>query len=286
MMSKIYILLPVHNRLESTMKFVKSLLAQEYGDYHLILIDDGSTDGTAEFLKSRIKPLTIITGRGNWWWGGGLHQGYLWLKKNQVDPRELVLMINNDTEFGPDFFKKAVDFLAARSRTLLLARVYGKHSGAFVEAGIHADWKRLTFEQTENSDKINCLSTRGLFLRVGDLMDIGGFHPVLLPHYLSDYEFTFRAHCKGYRLVSNVSLKITVDEKTTGVHERDRKIGRAEFLRDYFSKRSSGNPLCWFSFIALACPWGWKPLNFMRVIYGGLATVFRKLFGIYNHKWI
>jgi GT2 family glycosyltransferase len=282
---RIYILLPVYNRLEQTKKFIKSFLAQTHVNYHLILIDDGSTDGTVDYLKSRVKDLTVITGRSGWFWGGGLHQGYLWLKKNNADRQDLVLMINNDTEFGPDFFQRAIDILSNNRKTLLLARVYSKQTDKFVEAGVHADWRRLTFEHTEDPDKINCLSTRGLFMRVGDFMDIGGFHPVLLPHYLSDYEFTIRAHRKGYRLMVDPSLKLMVDESTTGSHAWLRSAGRTEFLRDYFSKRSSSNPFYWFSFVALACPWAWKPLNFLRVIYGGLATVFRKTFGIYNHKW-
>ena len=282
---KIYILLPVHNRLQSTRKFIESLLGQTLSEYHLVLIDDGSTDGTAEYVSSRVNSLTIINGRGDWWWGGGLHQGYRWLKKNYVDPKDLVLMINNDTEFGPDFLQKAMDILEQNHKTLLLAKVYSKQSNKFFEAGVHANWHRLTFELTDDPDQINCLSTRGLFLRVVDLMDIGGFHPVLLPHYLSDFEFTIRAHQKGYRLMADPSLKIMVDESTTGVHHKDRKISRLEFLRDYFSKRSSSNPFYWISLVLLVCPWGLKPLNFFRVIYGGLVNIFRKTFGVYNQNW-
>ena len=281
----IHIILPVHNRLDSTKCFIDCLLKQSFTQYHLILIDDGSTDGTADYVKERIKNLTILSGQGHWWWGGGLHQGYLWFKAKKQAVDDLVLMINHDTEFDPDFFEKAIDVLSTRSRTLLLARVYSKQSHQFVEAGVHADWQRLTFEHTENPDRINCLSTRGLFLRVGDLMDIGGFHSVLLPHYLSDYEFTIRAHRRGYQLMTDPSVTLRVDETTTGYHAWQKSVGRKEFFRDYFSVRSSSNPLYWFSFVALACPWKFKPLNLVKVFYGGLAIVFRKTFGIYNHKW-
>ena len=57
--SKIYILLPVHNRRDQTKTFIDCLTAQTYQNYHLILIDDGSTDGTAEMVQSKI-PLAII----------------------------------------------------------------------------------------------------------------------------------------------------------------------------------------------------------------------------------
>jgi len=281
----IHILLPVHNRLETTKRFVDCLLAQTFTNYHLILIDDGSTDGTQDYVRGKVKGLTVITGQGNWWWGGGLHQGYHWIKENKVSADDLVLMINNDTEFESDLFQKAVGIISTNPKTLLLPRGYSKQSNALFDIGVHADWRRLTFERTEDADKVNCLSTRGLFLKVEDLMDIGGFHPVLLPHYLSDYEFTIRAHHKGYQLRVDSSLKLMVDESTTGFHILDRRVGLVGFLKDYFSKRSSSNPVYWFSFVALACPWPLKLLNFLRVIYGCFVMVFRKIFGIYNRKW-
>jgi len=281
----IHILLPVHNRLHIVKRFIHCLQAQTGVRYHLILIDDGSTDGTPDYVKSQIKDLTVLTGRGDWWWGGSLHQGYGWLKANKVNAGDFVLMVNNDTEFGEDFLQKSTEVLSEHHKTLLLPEVYSRQSSKLIETGVFADWHRFTFENTEDRGKINCLTTRALFLRVGDLMDIGGFHPVLLPHYLSDHEFTIRAFQKGYQLRVDPALKITVDESTTGPHALCRGTGRAEFFKEYFSKRSPGNPVYWFSFVALACPWGLKPLNFFRVIYGGLAVVLRKISGIYNNKW-
>ena len=281
---KVYILLPVHNRLESTRRFVESLLAQSYDNYHLVLIDDGSTDGTADFVKGRVKSLTVITGRGDWWWAGGLHQGYCWLKKNHRYEEGIVLFINNDTEFNADFLKTAVDILTRHSKTLLISWVFSRKTREWVEAGVHVDWQRLEFKDTEDARKINCLSTRGLFLRVKDFFDIGDFHPILLPHYLSDYEFTIRAYRKGYRLLADPLLKLWFDEETTGWHTEKFNGGHWEFLRNYFSKRSSGNPIYWVSFLGLACPWPWKIWNILRTCYGGVKIILRKLFYSDGHR--
>ena len=40
----LYILLPVHNRREITRDFIDYLEAQTWQNYHLVLIDDESTD--------------------------------------------------------------------------------------------------------------------------------------------------------------------------------------------------------------------------------------------------
>ena len=44
----IYVVTAVHDRYRITEKFVENLLKQSYKDIHLLLVDDGSTDGTAD----------------------------------------------------------------------------------------------------------------------------------------------------------------------------------------------------------------------------------------------
>jgi GT2 family glycosyltransferase len=267
MADKIHILLPVHNRREVTRRFVQCLKHQSYRNYHLILIDDGSTDGTDDMVRAEIEPLTVIRGRGDWWWAGSLQQGYQWIKSHDVPRFDLVLLINDDTEFEADFLQTAVNILAGRKRTLLLAYCYSRDNDRLLDAGVRVDWKRLTFEQAVTPDQINCLSTRGLFLRVSDFFDIGGFYPKLLPHYLSDYEFTIRAHGKGMKLATDPSLRLRLNEETTGIRNLKQKESFSEFMQTLFSKKTAQNPLAWTIFILLVCPWKWKIKNILRVIY-------------------
>ncbi len=98
-MSKIYILLPVHNRLEITRRFVHCLESQVYKNYHLLLIDDGSVDGTSQMVSGIVRTLTVINGTGNLWWAGSLQRGIDWLKRKPADPNDVILMINDDVQF-------------------------------------------------------------------------------------------------------------------------------------------------------------------------------------------
>ena len=215
--NKVYILLPVHNRKDITKKFISSLLKQNYQNYHLILIDDGSTDGTADIVSQNIPPekLTILSGKGNWWWGGSLHQGYKWIKKNKINPEDLVLMMNDDTIFEPDFLTKGIELITKSTKTLLLAYSYSQQTKKILDRGVHVDWKSHTFRQATNDNEINCLQTMGLIFYVKDFYKIGGFHPILIPHYVSDYDFTIKANQKGYKLTTNEEFKLFTDEKTT-----------------------------------------------------------------------
>lgn len=270
----IHILLPVHNRREITLRFVESLLGQTYEKYHLILIDDGSTDGTEQMVRERVKKLTVIKGTGDWWWAGALQQGYNILKSQEVAPSDVVLIINDDTEFDEYFLKTGITLLQGRPRTLLLAHCYDRKTRKLDNAGIHLNWHRLKFEKTETSDQINCFSTRGLFLHVSDFFEIGGFYPILLPHYLSDYEFTYRAYKKGMKLITDPKLKLWTEDNSTGYRNLEGEPMKA-FLIKYFSKRSATNPLYWSSFIALACPWPWKILWWLLIWKGTLFDLIK-----------
>ncbi len=278
MKEKIYILLPVHNRISITRNFIRCLREQTFANFHLILIDDGSTDGTDEMVKNELESYTVIKGKGDWWWAGSLHQGYHWLKSRNLPLNDLVLIINDDTEIEPDFLKKAVTILEHRKKALLLAQSYNLKDGKLTDVGVHANWKRITFNQAVSSDQINCLSTRGLFMRIEDFFEVGDFYPTLLPHYLSDYEFTIRAYRKGMSLMTDSSLKILVNEDTTGYieFEQDSFIKN---MKQNFSNKSMMNPIAWTVFIALACPWPWKISGWLIVwkrslfqTLGGLAA--------------
>ena len=70
----IYVITAVHNRYAITEAFVQRLLEQSEKDWNLILVDDGSTDGTADMVKSLVPEAVILNGDGDLWWGGALHK--------------------------------------------------------------------------------------------------------------------------------------------------------------------------------------------------------------------
>jgi GT2 family glycosyltransferase len=270
----IYVLLPVHDRRPVTEKFIACLLRQTDRAFHLVLVDDGSSDGTAAMARASGVPLTVITGRGDWWWAGSLQQAYAWLRARPREGGEVVLIMNDDSQFEADFLAAGRAALAAAPRALLLAHAYSERTGEFLDAGVRSDWRKLQFLPTRDPAAVDCFSTRGLFLRFADFLALGGFHPRLLPHYGSDYEFTMRARRRGFRLLSHVSVRLRADDTTTG--DRDAQAGSLrEYLRRRLSKRSVRNPLYWTSFILLACPPAWILPNIARVWWDFLVQAYR-----------
>lgn len=276
MSEKIYILLPVHNRRAVTEHFVDCLAAQKYSNYHLLLIDDGSTDNTDQMVQAKIENTTVLKGKGNWWWAGSLQQGINWLESNNAKDHEIILFANDDITFDTDFLSAAVFTLDGMKNSLLLPYLRDNETGVPQESGIEANLRDLTFRPATSKDKINCLPTRGLFMRMEVLRRIGGFYPRLLPHYLSDYEFTIRAHKNGLHLCTSADIAISLDRSQTGYHSFD-DTKFLNFIKKYFSKKSVSNPVYHTSFIILTNTLSEMPRNFFKIWRNAGALVFSKL---------
>lgn len=103
-MTMVTVLIPTFNRKEYVVRAVQSVLAQTYaGELEIIVIDDGSTDGTEELfraqLDSRIRYERLPTNQG-------VH-----MARNRgldIARGELIAFLDSDDEFFPTTLEKAV----------------------------------------------------------------------------------------------------------------------------------------------------------------------------------
>lgn len=263
-----HVITAVHNRYNITEKFVKNLISQDYEEgIHLILVDDGSDDGTSSMVNRLIPNLydvngdnaakyllTIIRGDGTLWWGGALQEGYKWVKKYLANkPTEYIVLANDDTEFASDYYSIADRHLKGVNKTLIAGQGYGLICKIKIDKPVCCDfsWEAddVLVDSIDNDGE--CASTRSLFMKVEDFIGIGGFHPILLPHYGSDTEWTYRAYKKGYAITSYNDLVFCLNdgEEFTGENSYDTMT-----LKSMFSKRSTANPFYKICFLVLFSP--------------------------------
>lgn len=268
---RLYIVVPVHNRKEVTRTFISCLLNQSFQDWHLLLIDDGSEDGTSEMAAGLTDRLTIIRGDGNWWWARSLQNGIDWIRSAGCSGDTLVLIINDDTEFDAGFLDRGVEKVMTGPDQIVKPYGYDAVQGHLVDAGIRFDWFSLTGRVITREEEADCFSTRGIFLSFATLMKIGTFYPGLLPHYLSDYEFTIRARSKGVRLSSDPSLSLRTPDPAGNFKKLPERFrDRARFM---LSCRCHRNPVHWLVFVCMAAPWRWKLWGLLLVTYRGLSDL-------------
>ena len=71
----IYVVIPVHNRKDFTRNCLLSLQKQSFQAFEVVIVDDGSTDGTAEMLREEFPELPVLKGDGNLWWTASVNMG-------------------------------------------------------------------------------------------------------------------------------------------------------------------------------------------------------------------
>lgn len=108
---KVSIVVPAYNRRDYIERTVESVLRQSYTHYELIVVDDGSTDGTFEVLSSYAAEgkleLLHHPGRANRGQSASLNLGL------SVATGEYVGLLDSDDMYGPDKLEIMVAFLEA-----------------------------------------------------------------------------------------------------------------------------------------------------------------------------
>lgn len=93
------VLLTCHNRKDKTLQCLQALYAQqgleEKYAIEVFLVDDGSTDGTAEAIRLQFPKVTIIPGDGNLYWNRGMHKA--WETAANHKAFDYYLWLNDDT---------------------------------------------------------------------------------------------------------------------------------------------------------------------------------------------
>lgn len=258
----LYVVTAVHNRYSITEKFISQIKMQSYQNLRLIIVDDGSTDGTDDMIAKEAPSAIVLHGNGNLWWGGALDKAYRWIKENSSE-NDSVFIANDDSTFDSQYIETGMMLLEKEPTILLTGCGYSVNSGKQIDGVRHWDFKKGGCADTIiPNDEGNCASTRSLFMRASTMMKVGGFHPILLPHYASDFEWTIRAAKKGFRIKSYGTLTYRFDEGTTG----DNNLSKVS-LKKVFTKRSNLNPLYRVSFILLSTPFRYLPEHLCYQIY-------------------
>ena len=111
-MINISVLITCHNRKKKTLHILNCLKKQKINKNIKIiiyLVDDGSTDGTANSVKKLYPEIILIKGNGDLFWGGALNLA--WKKAvNSKYKSDYFLWLNDDVDLFNDAISNSLDY--------------------------------------------------------------------------------------------------------------------------------------------------------------------------------
>jgi hypothetical protein len=182
-----------------------SVLAQTYPNFEVLLVDNGSTDGSIELVREQFPAVRLIEAGENLGFAKGNNVGIL------ATDTPLVATLNNDTWVEPDWLTQLVRVMEtdARIGTCASKMVFAHQPEIINSAGVNVDlvgiaWDRLggTPEAHDTEEPIDVFAAcAGAALYRRDMLkDVGLFDEDYFI-YLEDVDLSWRSQLMGWRTV-------------------------------------------------------------------------------------
>lgn len=242
----VYALIPIKDRVEQTLKCIESFKKQSYKQIEIVVIDDGSIDGSKEKILEKWNDVTVLEGDGNLWCMGAFAMGVNYVR-NLWKKEDFILTQNQDTFFDSDFVFSLVMISESKNRSIVAASNYSKDkvTGIYNKIVIKNGGFNPAFVEGEVPSLFECptLATRGTLFPVEVFEKIGNFSK-LFPHYAGDYEICARARRNGFKLYSSTKIKVYSNDDNHNLAWRIRHKEKKTFkdvIDLYTSRRSPSN---------------------------------------------
>lgn len=262
--------------MNQTKELLICLNKQSYSAKQIIIVDDGSTDGTFEYIKKKYPTVTILKGNGRLWWTGAIHWGVEEALKKAKDG-DFILTINNDCTMDPNYLDTLVKVSQDVGRSIVGSLIIDKkNKNNIYDAGTRIDWSKGKFillgpkllkdldKGVLFEDNIDTMSTKGTLYPIEVFQKIGNFDKKNLLHYLSDYEFACRAKKGGFNLILSFQARVYNDICPTGLGDSiPNYLSLRQVFSLLFSRRSKVNILDHYHFVRLCCPPRYRLRNYI-----------------------
>ena len=225
----ICIVIPVHNRKQFTRDCLLSLQNQTQPADFIIVVDDGSTDGTKEMLYQEFAQVIVLQGSGNLFWTAAINLGVKCALSMEAD---YVMTLNNDTVASNDFVERMLISANQNPQALLGALDIDMVTKRPYYGGEIFNWRSSTSkfllnilkkEEQRGLHEVSLFPARGLLIprKVFDV--IGLFEEKRLPHYMADYDFTQLARKNGFKVYCNYEARLYTYPEEGGDHKIRKK---------------------------------------------------------------
>lgn len=251
------IVTPVHNRRDITGQCLRSLsrIKSDGLDVHVIVVDDGSTDGTSEAISREFPDVEIIEADGSLWFTEGTNVGVR--RALESDPK-YILMMNDDQVFDDNFLEFLVETAEANPRSIVgpLLLLWDQPHKIFQVAPVWNTWLggwKHWYQQTvwtvpDRPFEVDLIVGNCVLVPSDAIKECGLMNSKRYPNF-GDAEYTPRLKRAGWKLVIDPRSRVFCQPNT--VPPRVRKKGIKALINDLFIDLKNIHNLRrrWYSYI-------------------------------------
>lgn len=265
----VHAVIPAHNNKPEVLEVLRCLERQRYEALGVLLVDDGSTDGTGEEVRQRFPRVRMIHGDGHLWWTGANVVGVADVL-TRAKEGDFILLLNNDVSMDDGYVGELVSCSERLGRAMVGSTIVDDERRDRMVAGLRLDRGLRLTEQTDAAvihrsdfdDQVDVLPGRGTLVPVEVFRRIGTFNRRCLPHYGADYEFSIRAKRAGFRLAVSHRAFVYAKLRITGLYPPDRaRISLRECVQLLCSRKSTANLRYYLNYVWLCSEPGRKWRN-------------------------
>lgn len=240
-MNTILAIIPAHNRVNTTLNCISQLQTQcpDGALLHVLVIDDGSNDGTYVELSHLFPDVYVHRGDGNLWWAGCINVGLQHAVKNNYD---YAYLCNDDNVFHEHALRDLYDCILRGPRRICTSVCVSTLTGRVLDAGhsfcgffrlIRANFRGALPDAFAGDLSVDVVGGRSTLLPLSYVHDAGLLSEKRFPQHYSDFEYFSRAKAHGYTTYVVASSRVGTEENPDYFHGFLQRKTFKEVLKAY-----------------------------------------------------
>ncbi|MGL5871927.1 MAG: glycosyltransferase family 2 protein [Xenococcaceae cyanobacterium] len=197
----VYIIIPVHNRKNITLQCLENLARnQDLQHYHIVVVDDGSTDGTTEAIEHLYPEVTVLKGDGNLWWTGAIALGMKYAYEREA---EYLIWLNDDCQFDNNTISNLVSFSRENNDVIVGCQGFDLENRQVIAfGGKIKTWQGYRFTHAHTNTITPCDLVSGNIVCIPRLIIDRIDYPnhKITPHYGGDSLYLILAKKAGFQI--------------------------------------------------------------------------------------